>query len=184
MSAVDSQRVFDDAKKFAAQFSGFLKAAELWQSVVSIEQAAEESKKRLAAAQRDETALKDQHAKMQAQAESNAAAALKKADTEAANRKRDADAYVEKRKADVAAEEQKVIDAKRMELAGLTNKHENLKQDHATLVDTYNKLGVAVKDRTEEANALAAKLADLNGKHSALQKKHTDFLQSLGIKAA
>jgi hypothetical protein len=39
---MSEDKILQDARRFATQFSGFLQAAEKWQGVVSFEQAAQE----------------------------------------------------------------------------------------------------------------------------------------------
>ena len=49
-SPADMQRIFEDARKFSAQYAGFIKAAEVMGSLGSIEQAVAEAQQRLKAA--------------------------------------------------------------------------------------------------------------------------------------
>ena len=106
MSTSDDDAVFESAKRFAVQFSGFVKAAELWESVSSVKKARDEAQSRLdnisKEVQRIEATANDKAAKILQQAAAELRDAQAKADAIIAKTKAYAETYTRQAQADAA----------------------------------------------------------------------------------
>jgi len=165
----DAQRLFDDARKFAAQFAGLIKAAELFGAVASIDQATSEANARLAAARSAEAEYANTRKIVLAQAEhdvellkAHGSALLAQKTREAAetiaDAQRQADAIIVQAKRDAEATGQRAKQAAAQD----EMRAAKARDDHASLVQ-------AIAKRQMDLAALDQSHADLTRQHQDIK---------------
>lgn len=184
------QQIEADGRKFAAQFTGFLKCAEALGRIGSLEQAEKEAIERLQRARNDEKAAVVAAAAQKAENEK----ALVSHSAEIAARNVEADKYLEGRRVEVdniiadARKQAETIlaaakqDADTLRLnadASIASKRDELSKLTSEAVASRNEIDVLRATHAELAQQFAAKTREFD-EHRSRYKK---FLASIGVPA-
>jgi hypothetical protein len=151
-----SDDIFNSAKKFAAQFAGFHQAAQLWDGIESIEQAASVAKNRLAAAQLEHNAWLEQTEKVK----ESKLAEISALDARIAQTKKDMAEHVDgrKREGEAIVERARVL---------MTEAH---RKADAAVSDGQQQAAAIIAEATNAASAHQARLQELAAKVAASQR--------------
>jgi hypothetical protein len=176
---MSKQQIFDDARKFAAQFGGFLLAAEELAKLGNIEDAIARAKSALKQAQDELDAHADNRARLTTEAEAHATA-----------KRAEGDAHLEAKKSEAAGivsgakvEADRIKAAARRDAETITAEAVAAVEGHQAKAATLTQ---AIADLTQEhASATAAlaevggKIADTKAEHQRLRLAHEQFLASI-----
>jgi chromosome segregation ATPase len=177
------RQVVEDARKFAAQFAGFIKAAEAWEGVVSVEQAVQEAQGRLAAALRDEEKLKAKFSQLEAAAIETAAAHVKEGNDYYGERVAAGNQYVADAKARAVTEAGSTTAEVMAKIDEVKARHAQISQDVIALEADHANKQKLVDDLKRTRDELEKHIRELAETHAAAVKEHDEFLRRIGAKA-
>ncbi len=174
----DKQQIRADARKFGAQFGGFMKLAELMGQAGDAEQFAQEAQQRLDKIKAEEAAILNQRGDDRIKMESEIADLRKAAQAEIAQKTQDAGALLVDAKARaesiVAAAQESaaaMLSSATAEAQGIVHavdvqraKLETLSADIATKQSELSDLSATVTEKTAQLASITQQLADLKAK--------------------
>jgi hypothetical protein len=180
VSSADLQRIFEDARKFSAQYASFAKASEVMGALGSIEQAVAESQQRLKVA-RDAEAAAVQDAKAAAAARAiDHAAELKRQDAELAAKRREA----EQVSAAARADERSIVDLAKKAAEKIVNTANQNAAVAGGQVEfrrqELRKLETDIADREIELVELDKQVEQKRAKLKEVADEHARFLAKIG----
>jgi chromosome segregation ATPase len=162
---------FQSAQKFGKQFPGLLEALQEWSTIGSLEQAAEETRKRFDALRSEEQALKSTLDEKVAQAEAAVSNARTQTEREITHRRAAAAALID----EANLEARCILDAACAKATELKREAEHDLAEHQRQV-------VAAKHELEEiAFRLEAKRGELSSVAAAVEEKQAQYERFSGL---
>lgn len=180
------RQIFADARKFSAQFGGFLKAAEFLDRYGNIDTLIAANEERLKQTQANLAAAEENASRIRAAAEVDAARIRQQADAHLENRKAEADSIITKAKRTATTEANSIretanvaAEQKRAAVIGEIDQHT------ATLAGLKTDIAKARSELQAAVNALEAvniNLAATRREHERVSAEHNAFLAKIGAK--
>jgi DNA repair exonuclease SbcCD ATPase subunit len=156
---------FQSAQKFGKQFPGLLEALAEWANIGSLEQAADETQRRLDAMRAEEETLASALKTKAADADAIASKLAAQSERELANRRAVAAAIVD----EANLEARCILDAARVKAAELLQDAERRAAEHQALVAATKqelaKITAAIEAKTGELSSVTAAVVEKHAQH-------------------